>query len=526
MLAIPASASATITPRLALAPSTVTAGAAQQLGFDLTFSPSSLDYPKTLSLTLPSGLLVDLDGGACLSSATPLAGCELGTGTQTALVSGPVSLWLVKGPSASDVAGAALVLGGVVEATADVTLRTTPDVGLDVSFASLPAGVSTLDLILSSVRAPTSCPSTPATVGVSATSEMEPTAVETSAPLAVTGCGSLPYAPTLAAAVDRDASDSGATLTAIVIGPATESATHAFQVDIPPSVSPNVSAAIGCLLDTPCTIGAASASSPILPSSALSDGTVRLGGPITSPTLTVTFPAPYAISLIGTVNLSSEALTFNSIPDLPLTSLALQVGGASIPGLFTTTCAAGSLTAQLTPWDGGAQDTISTPITFGGSCPATPTTPTTPTATSGKPMVSGASLRGLVNRAAKLTFTVNEGKNAKPIKRITLALPKGIVFSSRKTNLAKGIYVRGSRAGKHKFSFTVSHGVLRITLSSAAAKAVVAVRTPALAVRTTLSKNVKSQLRRKKVTSLAFTVRLTDSAQRTNMLKLRLKPKS
>jgi hypothetical protein len=530
VLAVPATASATITPTLTLTPATLPAGTTQALKLNLNFAPSLGDSPTNLDLTLPAGLVLNanLGGGACLTSATPAAGCELASASATLLVPEVMSLWLVKPPSPLDIAGAALVSGptptGMVQATAAVTLRTTPDVGLDLSFPSLPGGpaaLSSLDLTLTNVRAPTSCPSPPATVGISAESSEDASTQTASAPLTVTGCGSLPYAPTLSATVARDASDSGATFSATVTGPATQSATKAFQFDVPSSISPNPNAALACLLGTPCVIGSASASSPFLPSSALTNGVINLGGSVLAPTLTVGFPPPYPVSFTGTVDTSSEALTLSNIPDLPLTSLTLAVGGGSAVKLFTTTCAPGSLAVKLTPWSGGATQTHSAPITFGGSCPATPTTPGTPTPTSSAPTVSAASLRGLVKRAAMIRFTANEGTGAAPIKRIALTLPRGLALSS-----TKGVIVRNARGRTVRFRAAARRGVLTVTLSAATAHAGISIGPRAIRVSASMAMRVRTELRRKKVAALRFGVSVTDSAKLTTKLALKLKPKS
>lgn len=533
IVAVPAAASASIMPALTLSPSSVSAGATQALAFNLSFSHSSGDYATSLSLTLPPGLLLDLglNGGACLNSATSATGCELGTVTATPAPVLPLSLWLVKGPSASDVAGAVIENSlGTPTGTADITLRTTPTVGLNVSFptGSLPASLTALDLNLASVRAPTSCPATPATVGVSATSSEVSTPQTSSTSLPVSGCGSLAYAPQVATTVDQDDNGAGATFDSTITEAATAAATQALEIDPPSSLSPNVSNALKCLLGTPCTIGTASAVSPFLPPSALSSGTIQLGGSITSPSLSIAFPAPYAVSLTGAINISTEAITFTGIPDLPLTSLVLDVGGGSSTQLFTTNCAASTLTTKLTPWNGAAPVTSSAPITFGGTCPATPTGPTgpTPPASQGKPTVKGASLRGLVKRTARIAFTVTEGKGAKPIKRIALSLPKGLSLSNKKASLTKGIVVKGAHAKKLKFTTSVKHGVLTITLSSAATQASVTLESPELGVSSKLAKSVKSQLHRKKVAALSFAIKVTDSANKATKLALKLKPKS
>jgi hypothetical protein len=536
-LCVPATASATVTPSLTLTPSSLPAGSTHALDLKVMFSPSLGDSPTNLNLSLPAGLILNanLASGACVSAATPTTGCELATGTATTTFLTPelVSLWLVKGPSPLDIAGAALVAGldpsGQVQTTADVTLRTTPDLGLNLSFTTLPGGINalnTIDLSLTSVRAPTSCPSPPATVGVSAISSEVGSAQTATAPLTVTGCGSLSYAPKLTGTIERDTGDSGAAFAATVTNSASAAATKALELDLPASIAPNPNAALVCLLGTPCVIGTASASSPLLPSSALSHGIVNLGGSLLAPTLTVGFPPPYPVAFMGTVDTSTEALTFNQIPDLPLTSLTVQVGGGSSVKLFTTSCAPGSLAVKLTPWNGAAPLPASAPITFGGSCPASPNGPSTPTAASGAPTVSAASLRGLVRRAAKLAFTVQQGRSAAPITRIALTLPKGLAPASARRTLTHGITVRNAHGKTARFVATARRGVLTITLSGVRASARILITAPTLTVSASLAHRVQAELRHKKVVPVRFGLKLTDSARKTTGLALRLKPKS
>ena len=520
--AMPAAASATITPRLALTPSTVSAGVTQPINFSMTFSPSGGDYPLGVALSLPPGLLLNLDGGTCLVSATPAAGCELGSGTQTSTVPSTqvVSLWLVKGPSAADAAGAALVLGttpGPPEATADIKMHPT---GEGVSFAILPAGLRALRLTFNAVRPPTSCPATPVTVGVGARSRLVAKGQNATAPLTVTGCSSLSYAPKVAATVDQAGAGGAATFTTTVTLPANDSATQALALDIPATLKRNGKVAVGCLKGKACTVGSAVASSYFLPSSALSNGTVKVGGTTAAPTVTVTFPAPYPISLKGTISLppSPVALTFTSIPDLPLTSLALEIGGSAPTDLFTTACAASNLTAKLTPWDGAAQQSISKSITLGGTCP--------PPGSQKKPTASGASLAGLVKDKPKLVFTANEGKGAKRIKTIAVSLPKGLTFSSKKKSLKKGIIVGNTHGKNLKFTGGVKRGVLTITLSATAPKAKITLESPAISDSKKLAKSVAKELKKRKVSKLKFPLKVTDSSRKTTKITLEVKPKS
>src|SRR6185437_16665664 len=74
--------------KVALSPATATAGSTGNLGTDITFSPSSGDSAKDLTLQLPPGLLANaaIDGGACLKATAPLAACQVGSGTVKATV--------------------------------------------------------------------------------------------------------------------------------------------------------------------------------------------------------------------------------------------------------------------------------------------------------------------------------------------------------------------------------------------------------------------------------------------------------
>src|SRR5437763_2636194 len=114
-------ASASITPSLTLDQSGGTAaGSTVNLGMDLKFAPSGSDSPKDLTLSLPAGLLADasIDGGACLHTSTPMAACQVGTGTATAApvvlgipglpISLPITFDLVAPPTPSDLAGLAI----------------------------------------------------------------------------------------------------------------------------------------------------------------------------------------------------------------------------------------------------------------------------------------------------------------------------------------------------------------------------------------------------------------------------------
>ena len=221
-LALPAAASATITPALTLTQSTTTAGTSPAtVGFDTMFSPSAGDSPKDITFALPPGLLANANqaGGACLASPTPNAACQVGSGTLTAAV-GPRRrsrcIWSRRRAASGRrrrCARAGHQPTGRSLSTADVTLRTTPTVGLDVAFSNLPQhGISEINVTFTTLRLPTSCPSPPANVTVTADSHGSATPKTAAAPLNVTGCSGLPYNPTVSATETKDAKDSGATL--------------------------------------------------------------------------------------------------------------------------------------------------------------------------------------------------------------------------------------------------------------------------------------------------------------------------
>ena len=87
----------------------------------------------------------------------------------------------------------------------------------------------------------------------------------------------------------RDAKSGGAALTLGITQAANESANSNIVLHLGGSITPNVGADIPCLTGsgTGCTIGTATATSPLLPSVVLANGTVTLGGSATTPTITI-----------------------------------------------------------------------------------------------------------------------------------------------------------------------------------------------------------------------------------------------
>jgi hypothetical protein len=520
LAALPASALATITPTLTLDQTAgTTAGGSPATGFNATFSPSAGDSVKDLTLGLPPGLLANeaINGGSCLLGPTPQSACQVGSGTVTT-GGGPGSakLYLVAPPKSGDVGGLELVVAGNPASTADVTLGAT---GLNVAFSNLPnLGISGMDVTLTNLRLPTSCPSPAANVTLTADSQLDPTSKSTTAPLTVTGCSTLPYAPTLAASVSRDTNDSGASVILSITQAATDSANKTIVLNLPRGLAPNATADIPCLSGAGCTIGTATATSPLVPSVALANGTVTLRGPATTPTIAIIFPT-LGLTIPGTVSLTNNSVTFANVPDVPLTNLTLNITGPSGKKAFTTDCAAANVVGSFTA-QGGQTHTSTTAIKF--------------TNCTFKPTVSG-STAGLASGHPMLKFKVVHGKGAPNVAAVAIGLPGGLKFSrsaivSHKTctkaskgkkakctttTLIKGLKVTGGKAK----SVAIKGGKLVVTLKKAARTVTLTVGGPLVSETTGLQTKVKKH----KVKTLKFTVKATDAKHKATTVALRLR---
>ncbi len=524
--ALPAVASAAISPTLTLSGDTAAGKRLASVGFDIKFNPSpGSDSPKDVTIAFPPGLLADhtVNNGAC-TTTTPVSACQIGSGTATLNgVPNPVTAYLVAPPSSADIAGLDVVFGPqsspLASATGAITLRTTPDVGLNIAFTNLPnVGLDELNIAFTNMRLPSSCPTTPANVTVTADSQAAPTTKTATAPLAVSGCASLAYAPKLTATVTKDAKDSGATVLTTVTQNANESASKSIEFDLPSSLAPNT-ADLACLNATGCKIGTASAASPLVPTGgALANGTVTLAGTLAAPTIAISFPSPLAISIVGTVNLTSLSVTFASVPDLPLTSLTMTLNsGPAGSKAFNTSCAPGKVVGKFTPQDSAATQTVPAVIAY-ANCAGAPT--------------SSGSVAGLAAGHPKLRFKVTAGSNAPLVSSLSVGLPNGLGFNRKAISTS----TKCKRTGKKKCATTVTikgltasggtvsgariaGGRLVITFKKASKGATITLGAPLLTESTALQTKVK----KRKVKSVTVTVKVTDAKHATTALALKLK---
>jgi hypothetical protein len=539
MASLAQSASASVAPTLSLDQSAGTAAASTaNLGLDLKFAPTGTDSPDHMTLSLPPGLLANasVDGGACLTM-TDLddAACQVGTGTVTAIAQGvvpittPVTFDLVPPPAAGDLAGLAVNSSGTqIGATADIKVRPSGDpagVGITITFVlpntldGVPISLTQINSTFDGLRYPATCPATPQAVAVAVNSYGDTTVHTVSAPLTITKCAALTYAPKFSVGATQDAADRQVKLSTNITQAAAESPNNAISLDFPVAVlQPNLNA-IGALCLNPagrtCTpVGSATASSPLYPKP-LTGNAYLTGSLATGLTLTLVFPSPFPLTLTGKVDLAGNSTTFTGLPDIPLTDLNVTLDGGA-HGLFKSNCAnpSGTATASLTDQNG--DKTASAPATFTvaactashGSSGTTGSgsgsgggTGTSGSSSSPAPRLIKTAVTGLRSGRVALGFTLSEGTRLAKMNALTVELPSGLSFARHR--VGKRLTVTGiSLKGAKIKSLTLSHGHLVITLRKAVRTVTVQIK--ALAVKE--SAGLKAKAKAKKLKSLRLTV--------------------
>ncbi len=274
--------------------------------------------------------------------------------------------------------------------------------------------------------------------------------------------------------------------------------------------------------------GSATATSPLYPSSL--SGNLTLTGGAATPEIAVTFPAPLSLTLQGPVDPANNTITFANQPDIPFSTLAINVNGGT-SGMFETTCSpssgtlAGSFTGQ-----NGTTSTSSPSVTI-ANCP---TLTTTPPPKAGAPTLTGF-LSGLASGRPKLRVTAVRGDNGAPdISSLAIGVPHGLSFNSKAfvTNTVckgKGAKRRCTTTAAIK-GLSVSHGTpktakltagkLLISLTKPVASVTVTASGPLLTETTALRAKVKN----KKLSTIPFSFRITDAKETSTTLTLALKP--
>jgi hypothetical protein len=581
-----AASAATITPTLALSPSSGVAASTHNLGVDIKFGYSnSGDTVKDMTLALPAGLLANasLDGGKCITSATPIAACQVGTGSITAtatvlnLLGNKVPVTetlqaefdLVAPPSPGELAGLQVLADNPTNpgpgfqplgTPAGITVRPT-DAGLNIAFASLPntyplnvfgLGLGTVPISVSEINStfdnllfPSSCLSKPAALTVTTDSYSAPSS-SASSPLTVTGCGSGAYAPKFSLTAARDASNNEVKLTANITQGAGQLTTGTTVLAFPTNVlTPNLGVA-GALCPNlaagNCTpIGSATAVSPVYPTPL--SGKAYLTGNASGLKLALVFPAPFSLTLTGSVNLATNTTSFNGIPDIPLSQLQVVLNGGT-DGAFATTCqtASGTATAKVVSQNGDLTRNLSAAFTVSGwkPCSGAPAGSGSgngggngsgggsgaggsgggssgggSSGKSGRPRLSHGVIKGLLSDHPSVRFAVTQGKGkgASKLKQLTIGLTDGLTFATRHATVA-GVTLQGAKAK----SLTLSRGRLVIVL-----------RKPATAVAVTLSDRALRESHRlharvahRKLSSLGVNVAVHTAAGKVSRLRIEI----
>jgi hypothetical protein len=552
-LALAPAASAAISPTLTLDQSAGTAaGSTANLGLDLKFNPTGTDSPKDLTLVLPAGLLANasINGGACLKSATPTSACQVGTGTVTAKVimlgtptvpvSVAVTMDLVAPPASGDLAGLALIANGSqLGSTAAITARPSTDpagFGLNLALTNLPDTYSGLSIAvdeiqstLSGLRLPATCPATPAGFSATADSYGDSTKRTTSAPLKVTGCAALPYAPNFTVTAIKDSADTQVQLTTDITQTAAQAPSKVVSLAFPASVlAPNLGV-VGALCSNPssgtCTpIGSASSTSPLYPTPLV--GKAYLTGAVLAPAITLVFPPPFALTLTGAVDLSSNSTTFSGLPDIPLTDLSVTLNGGK-QAVFESPCttASGTATATLTTQNGDRTASVPSPFTVAGCAAGAPSgaTTTTPPVTStkttpgkgGAPRITAASLSGLASGKPALFFQLVAGSGAAKLSSFTVELPRGLAFVRHRVH-KRLTFIGLTVAGAKVRSVVLTHGHLVVTLRQPASSLIVSIAAKGLSE----TAGLKRQAQHGQIKSLKLFVITKDAAHKSVTLTL------
>ena len=350
-------------------------------------------------------------------------------------------------------------------------------------------------------------------MSVSADSYEDSTVKSASAPLHVTGCAGLPFAPTFAVTATKDSADNGVEVATEITQGAGEATSRSVALALPSSVlAPNGTAVLsgGILCSTPTLggckpIGSASATSPLYPKTLT--GEAYLTGSLTAPAITIAFPAPFALTLTGSVDLADDTTTFNSIPDIPLSDLRVTLAGGP-DAVFVTDCKtpSGTASSTLVTQNGDRTVTASTPFSVSG-CKGSAS------AGSRAPKLSAAALAGLARGKPKLRLVLSAGPNGAKLRAFTIALPRGLRFVGHRRR--GKLSIRGMTLGGAKAkTIALAGGRLIVTLRRPVSRVTFAVGAGGL--RETL--NLKHSVRNHRIKRLGVTLSVKNTAGKTTVL--------
>ena len=507
-LLVPAVAQAAFDVRaFSVTPASLQAGSHPDVTIHAEFTPyaSGTEHVRDITISLPPGLVGDPTAKPrCSQAAFQADACPAATRVGTTSVRTVIPpLQILPIEATGDVynvvpaSGEPARLGVVVRPPlgASKVLIASPvrirpsDGGLDSVITNMPSTVGlpllgqtemfieAMDLTLNAPFAslPTACK--PAQARIAAVSRAGTAASRQAAPFTPTGCDKLPFAPSLEASIDNTRTPG---LRSVITVPRGHASTASAAVTLPRGVAVNVAALRdSCTLDEqaagPCPararVGAAVARTPLLADPLA--GPVLLaaipGQPL--PGLRLELGGAASLSLTGTVSGNPIRTEFAGIPDVPLERFEL------------TFDAKRSLTAQKN-FCRGRQPVMAAELTGHNGATAKLTAPLEVTGCA-KP----AATLTVDGRRLKLHVAALRGR---PLRRVTLALPRGVRL--KRTSFAR---VNGRRVRRVRGRV--------VTLKPAAAR------------NTTIAGRLNHRLRKRR----AFTVETLDSTGR--VVRQRLK---
>ncbi len=427
-----------------------------------------------ISTRLPEGMLADLSGVTlCGEPAAANGTCGAASRIGSVSVSagaGPTPLALsgsayITGPYGGQPFGLSIVVPaiagpynlGTVVVRAAVALDTVHGI-VTIASDPLPSIVGGVPLRLRNISVaverpgflvnPASCVATAISGTVSSTLERTQ---PFSSPFQATGCGSLPFAPTLHVTPSATQRDTALGLTLDVQLPAGSADVTSAVVDLPPglSLNPAVAAGLqGCsdeqfaaaggrpvACPASSAVGSVEITTPLLPSPL--SGNLYVGRPLSGDPqsgqeyriFVDAESAAYGISvrLVGSIAVDPSTgkltATIASTPPMPFSDLrlTLQAGGHA-PLASSFSCEQATFSSTLTPTSGApAAPTASYTVDAdgaGGACPAQPPFGLSQ-ATSDQPSAAGAD--------AAYTLTLSRADGQQYLSRVTTRLPPGLL---------------------------------------------------------------------------------------------------
>ncbi|HEY1592620.1 MAG TPA: hypothetical protein VGF81_12565 [Solirubrobacteraceae bacterium] len=468
----------------------------------------SMGAPGKVTITLAPGVLASLNANpSCVKTQQYTTACEIGTGSASTSIGVGLGLtaYLVPPPNTStDAAGIDLLTGPPSNQTTHVAVDLVQTASgnvasvlkLDLSGLGPLGGVLTkMSLTVNGTlggkpftRMPSNCNvTTHSSLTVQYAKGTETS--QASPDFVPTGCSALPFTPQVSASAVKDAHDDGVAVTTVQTQPLGQAAGLTTTLQLPwPAIGTNTSAV--SLQNTTTAVGTAVATSPLQPAPLKGFAYLTGTGPFT-PSLTLRFPPPVAITLVGTVNLSTHTVTFSNQPDVPQTSLVVTLfGGPKALELATCAPSNGILRASNTGQNGTVAN-ANFPLHVTG-CPSA-------AKPKGPPRLVSLSLGGLAAGRPSLSFSVAHGSNAPKLKTVRVSLPGGLSFATKRP--IKGISVGGAH------TLRIAGGKLTITLNRPASMVSVRIASAALVER----KALQQHARKHKVTP-GVRVAVTDGA--------------